>query len=48
MAIGTSELIAIVVVGAIVFFFGSNKVKDWITAFRQAKLEAEKPSTEKP
>ena len=40
--LSVSELVIILVVGAIIFFFGKNKVMEWINAFKSVQKEVEK------
>lgn len=37
--IGITELMVILIVGAIVFLFGKDKVKDWLTLGKEIKSE---------
>lgn len=41
--IGFQELMIILIVGAIVFFFGKDKVKGWLNLGKEIKAEANKP-----
>lgn len=43
--IGMNELLLLIVVGGIIFFFGKDKVKDWLKIGKEIKAEAETPIT---
>lgn len=35
--IGAPEIIALLIIGGIVFFFGKNKVKEWLSLGKEVK-----------
>ncbi len=37
--LGMNELILLIVVGGIVFFFGKDKVKDWLSIGKELKKD---------
>lgn len=38
--IGVTELMILIIVGAIIFFFGKNQVKEWFTIGKEIKKDA--------
>jgi hypothetical protein len=38
--VGMQELLILVVIGGIVFFFGKGKVKEWLSIGKELKQEA--------
>ena len=44
--IGTPEIIFLVVIGAIVLFFGKGKVKEWLSIGKEIKAEANETKIE--
>ncbi|MFA6269142.1 MAG: hypothetical protein WCW13_02545 [archaeon] len=42
--IGVQEVVVLIIIGAIVFFFGRNKIKEWLSLGKEIKAEASKPT----
>lgn len=45
--LGTTEIIALLIIGGIVFFFGKNKIMEWLSLGKEIKEKAKEPVTTK-
>lgn len=43
--IGTTELIALLIIGGIVFFFGKPKIMEWLNLGKEIKNQANENTT---
>jgi hypothetical protein len=45
--LGITEIVALIVIGGIVFFFGKPKIKEWLSLGKELKQEANEIKTNK-